>query len=253
MIFARDRALCAYSGKSLWLADFGAAPSSLDWIDHIVPVRRGGKPTLENGVSASALYNWVKRDHQRGVVLFKHGLPTEDFYTYHHTLSEGLAEHIRRFRLLHSSDWYFNRALGMALLATTSKSARRIDGLPFKRDSKYYSSACLSFLEKWRKHSVGVPPLKERGLLPAKPAVDQRLLLDVTAQSSATGVKRLCAQLSPYVQASWAALELFGEAKHAIDARVYAKAILSHQYVSPLVKASVRRNLALLEFPSDGA
>ena len=103
-IFARDRALCGYSGKSLWLADHGAAPYSIDWVDHFSSVARGGTPTLENGVCASWLYNWVKREHKRAVLLFHSGYPTVDFYTYHQTLPESIGDHLRRFTLLHPSD-----------------------------------------------------------------------------------------------------------------------------------------------------
>ena len=110
-IYARDRALCGYSGKSLWLPDYGAAPYSIDWIDHRSPVARGGTPTLENGVCASWLYNWVKREHKRAVLLFHSGYPTLDFYTFHQTLPESIGEHLQRFACLHPSDWYFNRAL----------------------------------------------------------------------------------------------------------------------------------------------
>lgn len=45
-IFVLDRGTCSYSGRSLWIADYGIDPSyAIDWADHIVPASRGGKST----------------------------------------------------------------------------------------------------------------------------------------------------------------------------------------------------------------
>lgn len=41
-IYVRDRALCSYSGLSLWLLDDGASDIfNIDWVDHYLPAARG--------------------------------------------------------------------------------------------------------------------------------------------------------------------------------------------------------------------
>lgn len=46
-IFARDRALCSYTGQNLWRLDHGASPGSEVWIDHIHPASRGALALLK--------------------------------------------------------------------------------------------------------------------------------------------------------------------------------------------------------------
>jgi 5-methylcytosine-specific restriction endonuclease McrA len=84
-VFARDRGICGFSGLSLWLLDYGTSPiGQADWPDHIVPVSRGGKDTLDNLVCASHVYNRKKLNNTRDrVYLFRNGQPTEDFFWIH--------------------------------------------------------------------------------------------------------------------------------------------------------------------------
>src|SRR5690348_5360216 len=126
-IFARDRALCTYSGKSLWLLDYGAAPASIDWVDHYVPASRGGLVELDNGLCASWLFNKLKRDGGGTMPLFFAGLSTVDFYTFYEVVAQTIAEHLRRFRTLHYSDWYFNRAVFQVRLAAAQIEEKRLD------------------------------------------------------------------------------------------------------------------------------
>jgi len=248
-IYARDRALCGYSGRSLWLADYGAAPYSIDWIDHHSPVARGGTPTLENGVCASWLYNWVKREHKRAVLLFHSGYPTVDFYTYHQTLPESIGEHLQRFASLHPSDWYFNRALYHVVAAAAQHGQRRKDGTPFKRDAAYDARATLKYLTRWREHAYGVPSLKRRGLLPQRRSPDQRLLLSVAEMDSVQQVRRVIRELTPYVRAAWGAMEALSGVTSLADVRVIRSIVLTDEFVPLRIKKSVRHNLALLKFP----
>lgn len=248
-IFARDRALCGYSGKSLWLADHGAAPYSIDWVDHFSSVARGGTPTLENGVCASWLYNWVKREHKRAVLLFHSGYPTVDFYTYHQTLPESIGDHLRRFTLLHPSDWYLNRALFHVVAAAAQHGQRKMDGTPFKRDAAYGARASLKYLTRWREHSQEVPSLKKRGLLPQRPSPDQRLLLSVIEMESTQQVRKVIKELTPYVRAAWSAMEALAGVASQADVRLLRAVVLTDPFVPLRVKKSIRHNLALMQYP----
>jgi hypothetical protein len=81
-VYERDKAICAFSGVSLWLLDYGALPGFPgDWPDHIRPASRGGKDTPENLVCASHFYNEKKRNNGRdNAYLFTNGRPTDIFF-----------------------------------------------------------------------------------------------------------------------------------------------------------------------------
>jgi hypothetical protein len=248
-IFARDRALCAYSGASLWLADFGSAPASIDWVDHIQAVSRGGASAIENGVCASFLYNWVKRDHDRSVLLFRAGRPTADYYTFFGAVRPDTAAHLVKFRNLHSSDWYANRTLFQVRKASAGISARRRDGEKFSRGVEYYSSAAMRFLDRWHRYSDGQPSLRARKLLPQRPSEDQLLLLSALEATTATQVKRIIKEFEPWLVSSWNAMEAIARVSTRTERAELAAEIKRHPFVARSVKRAAKLNLSLLDIP----
>lgn len=250
-IFARDRALCSYSGRTLWLPDYGATPYAIDWVDHVVPVARGGKPTLANGVCSSHLYNYVKRAGAGGITLFRAGFPTADFFTFYHRIPEETAEHLRRFSSLHPSDWYFNRALFHVLLGAASKGQKRQDGSAFKRDPDYRANAALRYLGKWRKYADGIASQHSRGLLPRRQSTDQKLLLSATQMETAPQIKRLIRALSPHVNENFDALQILSTITTRSASREFLRAVVSSPFVAARIKLTIRQNIAALTFPDD--
>lgn len=189
-IFVLDRALCSFSGKSLWLLDHGAAPSSVDWVDHIDPAAKGGTADVSNGACSSWLYNWARRDQKNPIYLFNRGKPTEDFFTYFGIVPETTAEHLHRFATLHWSDWYFNRAVFHVLLSAGQLGQRRLDGAPFTRNREYWAKAALRCLEKWSDGASETTSFRKRKLAPRSPWQDQQALLELTSASSVMAVKK---------------------------------------------------------------
>lgn len=60
-IYARDRAICAFTGMNLWLLDEGAGGFyNMCCIDHVIPATRGGTSTVDNGVATFVVYNYNK-------------------------------------------------------------------------------------------------------------------------------------------------------------------------------------------------
>lgn len=251
-IFARDRALCAYSGRSLWLADMGAAPYAVDWVDHIKPVARGGAPTVDNGVTCSHLYNQRKGARAGTVMLFFAGRPTADFFTYHQALTPALAGHLQRFARLVPSDWYFNRGLFHVLFGAAVVKATRRDGVPFTRGVDYRAATALRLFDDWRQRSGETRDLKARGLLPQRPSPDQVLLISAAQASSTVAMKRLVRDLAPWVLQSWNALEQFAEVSNREEAKAFVRAVSLLPCVSRSVKATIAGNARLL-FPPQSA
>ncbi|HUY31439.1 MAG TPA: hypothetical protein VMV69_01565 [Pirellulales bacterium] len=247
-IFARDRAICCFSGKSLWLLDYGAAPSSSDWVDHIVPASKGGRAELENGTCASWLYNWVKRDSGHTPYLFRKGRPTDDFFTFHEILPDHIARNLRRLANLHYSDWYFNRAVSHVTLAAAVATEIRVDGTPFKRGPDYWCRAALKRLLQWQAIVETERPadFASRALLPPNPSEDHELLIKLTAATELKEVVRIASTLAPFSAASWRAMVDLSFVENASQAFDLVKRVDADGYVVPRIKEAIRHNVEAL-------
>lgn len=247
-IFVRDRATCCYSGKSLWLLDYGAAPTSVDWVDHIVPASKGGLAEPDNGLCASWVFNKLKRDLGGTMPLFIAGYPTVDFFTFYETVPDSIAAQLHRFAALHISDWYFNRAVYHVQVAAAQKDLRRADGKEFTRGLEYWCKAAQKYLARWGKLVGRERPLDfaSRQLLPTNPSVDHEILLPLLNVPELGEVIRIASELAPFAAASWQAfvdLSLIENRAAALDllARVEADS-----HVVPRVQRAVRHNVAVL-------
>jgi hypothetical protein len=245
-IFVLDRALCSFSGKSLWLLDYGAAPSFVDWADHIGPAAKGGVADISNGACASHLYNWAKRDRPNAIFLFHRGSPTEDFFLHYEIVPKEIATHLRRFAALHWSDWLFNRSIFHVLVAAGQQGQHRGDGQNFKRDRNYWATASFRSLESWHKATGEAKSLKARKLLPLRPAVDHHILMELQAAASVQAVKRIIAAMVPYVRESWKATKEMANVESASGARNYLSYVLENPYVVPRTRKIVRHNMRAL-------
>jgi hypothetical protein len=148
-VFARDKAICSFSGLSLWLLDYGTAPfAQPDWADHIKPVSRGGKDTLQNLVCASFFYNSKKTNNGNDTAyLFRDGQPTETFFWNHGHLSAEQAVILRRHEKICESDWYFNRAIFNLKCAMHNNWGRST----MVRTSDYWHRSAYKRLVIWRR------------------------------------------------------------------------------------------------------
>ncbi|MBA3312030.1 MAG: HNH endonuclease [Planctomycetaceae bacterium] len=197
-LYVLHRAVCVYSGQKLWILDSGARQNfNVDWADHIIPVAKGGCSTLENGVCASYFHNQKKRDSDRvPSFLFFKGEPQPSFFESRTALSHRMVRDLKKFAALHHSDWYFNRALFRVLLGV----AYLHDGIGVRsRDDRYYASAALRAIQKWRLivRREGVLTLEQRGLAPKKPSSDQRLLLAIRDAGNVQHIRRTMLKLLP--------------------------------------------------------
>jgi hypothetical protein len=177
-VFARDKAICSFSGLSLWLLDYRTAPfAQPDWADHIKPVSRGGNDTLENLVCASFFYNSKKTNNGSDTAyLFRDGQPTEIFFWNHGYLSTEQAVIMRRHAKLCETDWYFNRAIYNLSCAMHDNWLRSAS----VRTPEYWQRSAYKRLAIWRQKATP----KERGFLKRSlvrfpDAPDVQLLLEL--------------------------------------------------------------------------
>ncbi len=202
-IFALDRATCTYSGRNLWIADYGVDPSyQIDWADHVIPASRGGASIVENGAAAAYLYNYLRGNDRQRLAMFHRGLPTSEHTTYVGVLDADVAAQLERFARLTASDWFLNRAMWYVWIAAGYEYQRRA-GAKRSRDHSYYSRCAWNSLTKWRRmvHEASVQPIEKRGLAPARPEPDQTALLSIRDAQSAADVLALINQLFPIYEA----------------------------------------------------
>jgi hypothetical protein len=151
-VFARDKAICSFSGLSLWQLDYGTAPfAQPDWPDHIKPVSRGGRDKLENLACASFFYNSKKANNGSDkAYLFRNGQPTEAFFWNHGYISAEQAIILRRHKDICEYDWYFNRAIYNLKCAMQDNWLRSAA----VRTPQYWQGSAYKRLTIWRQKTT---------------------------------------------------------------------------------------------------
>lgn len=250
-IFVLDKAMCCMTGKSLWLMDYGAAPSFRDWVDHIRPAALGGDAEIENGACMSWYQNYMKRDDQSQATnfLFFRGMPTPRFYFLNERIPDDIAAHMKRFARLHWSDWFFNRAVSHVLIAANQTNLKRKSGEKFSRGPDYWAKAALKALDKWRKGSCDTSTMARRGLIPGPLSEDRKALFLLTEITNLRELLAVIHDLVPFVRESDLAMRLMRDIQDQTQAKELLSLIRINQYVVPRVRRNVKHNLALLELP----
>jgi hypothetical protein len=242
-IFVLDRATCSYSGRSLWIADYGIDPGyAIDWADHIVPASRGGRSIADNGAAASWLYNYLRGNGQQRLAFFHRGLPTAA-HTFHiGVIDPAVAANLQRFRALHVSDWYLNRAMWHVWIGMTFEYERR-HGFRRSRDYDYYAGAALKCLRKWRRlvENDSVASLERRGLIPPNPEADQQELLDIRHLTSTRSLVEMMKDLFPSYAATAKAMFSLGEAESAARIGGIMNRVESHKRIPRRIRMRLIR------------
>ncbi|MBI5748465.1 MAG: hypothetical protein HZA00_05010 [Nitrospinae bacterium] len=250
-IFKRDRGICCFSGKSLWILDYGACPTfDIDWVDHIKPANKGGTACLENGICSSYFYNYKKRDNSADKqYLFEEGKPTPHFYYFYEAIPKDIARNLHRFKNLHYSDWHFNRSLFRLMLATIFMfDPYSISGNIRSRDDNYYAKSSFKILEEWKKiiTSEEVPSFESRSLLPSNISDDQKLMLDIVYARSSGDVRKTAKKLLPYYRDNFKAIELFIKSQTEKEANKVLMKIGNFKFVTPRVITFIISNIERL-------
>jgi hypothetical protein len=197
------------------------------------------------------VYNYAKgHSPHAGIQLFCKGLPTEQFFRLHHSMTLEQVGHFARFSKLHISDWLFNRAVWHVTLGldwlVDSKRAQ-----PRSRDDSYYSKAALKMISTWRRSvaKANVPSLEKRGLVPKPTHEDQLLMLDTRECETAEEIAALMQRLLPYHNANQAAFDGFLEQLYGKGSGSDVDFVLSVQndpFITPVVRNRILENARLL-------
>lgn len=214
--FARDRATCCYSGRNLWVADFGAIfDFPVEWCDHFVPSSEGGSAELSNARSAHWEVNYDCGAGARPRTVCVNGKLNK---TARMTAREraDLDSRLTRMEQIDASDWYLNRAFinilwGVEWLCHNG-AGRWVKGSslqgPVNRaihGDRYRSRSALRFLKDWRaatrRSPVASPEL--RGLYPKGATEDVRILWSSIACADEQQMLALLSSLEPFMRANW--------------------------------------------------
>jgi hypothetical protein len=249
-VFVRDRAICSFSGKSLWILDHGATPFwDMDWVDHIKPLSRGGKSTLDNAACMSSEQNSARRNNGAdNRYLFRAGRPTEFCIYELGEVPEAIGERLRRLAALEASDWYFNRALSHVLIYLQVEWE---ESCPV-RDRNYWCSAAAKKLAIWRRMTVrpDCKSFERRGLVTRRPSPDVALMLElrtVAGQPDAlNGIVRIARRLLPYYRSNADAVWRFTQATTDRQRESIVRAVRRKKWISAITRSTLARSHARL-------
>ncbi len=244
-VFARDKAICSFSGQSVWALDYGTAPFwQMDWPDHVRPVSRGGGNTIENLVCASAFNNYKRRNNTADrSYLFKDGRPTSAFFWSQGELSPDQARVLADHAPLTDSDWYFNRGVSNVLIALDVDW----EGAKVVRGPSYWLKAACKHFATWRRLSgeEDATSFLRRGLVRYPDAPDVRLMMTLAAKDEHT-ICRVFRRLRKHHKANADAMNAFiGAGTQAKRSAVLRRALKQGKATEPLL-AVLRHNLAVL-------
>ncbi len=154
LIFQRDKWLCAFSWKILWVFFYWASIRwDSDWVDHIKPAMKWWDNSIDNWICASSFYNSKKKDNSHdNKFFFRNWKPTNDFFYIEWNFSEDLGIYLKNMKNIHYSDWYFNRVVKNILLAVDIlNNPYDIKWNLVKRNEEYWCKAWFKKLEEYRK------------------------------------------------------------------------------------------------------
>lgn len=232
-IFCRDHATCAFTGKSLWILDYGATPFwETDWTEHVKPASRDGKADEANGVCAGSEMNAFRGNNTRGKsYMFREGRVTDLFCRTHGHFPVALAEQIKRLSTLHRSDWHFNRALKDILVACNN----RWRGVSFERTWRKWLESALNHLREYQRLSSDQFSMKKRGLLKRPIYKDMELMLKLRDVQSASHVAKIAREIYGYYKANCDLFYKYLEEGNASKRRDILKEARKNPLVGPQV------------------
>lgn len=243
-IFRRDRATCVFSGRSLWALDYGVCPLvEWDWVDHLKPDARGGRPDEANGACVSYTYNMKKRSNgaDRFVLLDPDtmGAPSVDYFYYFGAIPEALARQLQRLARIEPADWFFNRAVCQVVEACW----KAFDKPPHDRGPEYYRNAAIRKFAEFVKRGGSAKSILKRGLVLNPKCEDVKILLSMIEpmplKEFADKLRRLKAMYAANARAMrrfWNQQTLEGMKKCAVQS-------LKDPMITPAVREAIRSHL----------
>lgn len=206
LIFVRDKWICAFSWKILWIFhNWVSCTYDSDWADHIKPASSWWNNSLENWICSSSFYNSKKKDNWfDNKYLFFWWKPTIDFFKIISFLPEELKKYIEDMENLEKNDYYFNRAL-KNLLVWVEVLNKPFDknGKFLKRQNDYWCKASLKNIQKFLKNYKWKEEFLNRlNINLEKISEDQKIMLEILEVKNLEDMIKISNKLLPFFKNS---------------------------------------------------
>lgn len=237
-IFQRDKWLCAFSGKILWVLHYWASHLyDEDWVDHIKPAMKWWDNSTENWICASSFFNSKKKDNSNdNKYLFYAWKTTEYFYIANWSFNKELSDYINNMWEIKVSDWYFNRALSKLIIwVDTLYNPTDLKWNLIKRDLNYWCTASLKKLNEWRKKSFNesIDIFKNRlNIDSSKLWEDQKIMLEIINSRNLDEIVKIANKLLPYYKNSIEYFKKLNKIKNKKELEDLEKKINNESFLS---------------------
>jgi len=244
-VYARDKAICAFRGVSVWLLDLGAVPfAEEEWTDHIRLASKKGSSLPDNLICASVSANYARnKNPAQPPYYFRSGAPTSQFFDDGYDIGPALAALLLADRHIEPSDWYFNRAVAHVLGVVDQWHHKwvRMDGKRMTRTPTYWLKAALQYLQKWRKVSEldRTKPFEARGLVRYPAAPETRLMLRLRKAQTLGEVRDVAKALLPVYARNADSYYAYLQAPSKLQRRALARGIKADRRIHPEIKRMV--------------
>lgn len=235
-IFQRDKWICAFSWKILWVLHYGVSILwDIDWVDHILPAAKWWNNSIENWICASSFYNSKKKDNSYdNKYLFFKWLPTKYYFTSNWYFSDELLNYIIQYKNLHYSDWFLNRALFTLMLAVENlHNPYNTDWTIATRDYKVYSKRTLKRIKEWKKEVTisNVQNYYERLNIKIL-SDDQKLMLNILDSDNENEIIDIAKSLLPYYKNSNKYFSKIVSINDRNTIKIFEQEIINEKYLS---------------------
>ncbi|MGB3547663.1 MAG: hypothetical protein WBA17_11850 [Saprospiraceae bacterium] len=242
-IYARDRATCAFSTKSLWALDYGVMSGwVVDWVDHIIPCSSGGTNDLDNGVCASDFFNSQKGSNAKDNKYFiKEGSVTDYYIELFGEPPSALVEQLRRLKQLEAADWYFNRSIVGLFVGYECRCDKEFKGKEWSRDDAYWFKSAWKRLQLFQKLK-GNKSITERSLLKDRQQHGVTELLDLESAASYEDFIDILENIYPLYKENYKALFFYHQLENIRQQTAFIKTLENNTKVNPIVLNTMKGN-----------
>ena len=240
-IYARDRATCSFSTKSLWSLDYGIITGwVVDWVDHIIPCAHGGNADLTNGVCASDYFNSKKKaDITDDQYLVKHGKLTDHYIEQFGSPPASLVNQLQRLDRIDESDWFFNRVIVGAFVGFECRCDKEFKRKEWKRDDEYWFNSAWKRLQIF--HRRKSQPIEDRQLIKKVRPHGTDLLLHFESVTSMSEFKDVLEAVYPLYRENYKAVYDYFNYENAVRKRTaFIKSLEDKKTLNPIVLGALK-------------
>lgn len=243
IIYARDRATCAFSTKSLWALDYGIIPGwVVDWVDHVLPCSMGGSNDLENGVCASNFFNSKKRCNiDENNYFVREGALTQHYIDLFGRPPVSLVNQLERLKNIEPADWYFNRAIVDLFVGFEVRCDKEFKAKDWRRNDAYWFDAAWKRLRKFHEQKTSLS-IADRSLVKDRSTFGLDDLLPLELIDSRSQFDDLLEHLYQSFRENYQAVFRYHQLKTVREQTAFLWQLENNNKINPIVFHTLKGN-----------